>query len=77
MLCGQNAVQVHPERAGNVDLEALAARIRNVGAVSVSRFMLRVAVPPHELTLFADGRAVVKGTREPGEARAVYARLLG
>jgi adenylyltransferase/sulfurtransferase len=29
------------------------------------------------LTIFPDGRAIVKGTAEPGEARTVYARYIG
>jgi adenylyltransferase/sulfurtransferase len=32
---------------------------------------------PYELTLFADGRAIVKGTGEVREARGVYARYVG
>jgi hypothetical protein len=34
-------------------------------------------VAGHELTLFADGRAIIKGTKQPAEARTLYARFIG
>jgi len=47
--------------------------------VMVNRFLLRFtdAVTGHELTIFPDGRAIVKGTTEPREARAIYDRYVG
>jgi len=38
---------------------------------------VRFAVPPYELTIFADGRAIVKGTADPGVARGLYTRYVG
>jgi molybdopterin-synthase adenylyltransferase len=40
-------------------------------------FLLRLEVPPYELTVFADGRAIIKGTRDPSVARSLYARYVG
>ena len=31
----------------------------------------------YELTLFADGRAIIKGTNEASVAKAIYARYVG
>jgi adenylyltransferase/sulfurtransferase len=39
--------------------------------------LLRFRVSPYELTVFADGRAIIKGTRDPGVARSLYARYIG
>jgi adenylyltransferase/sulfurtransferase len=75
-LCGRNAVQVH-DRPRAVDLAGLAARLAPLGEVRVNEFALRFRVPPHEMTVFADGRAIVKGTSDPAVARALYARYLG
>ena len=70
-LCGRNAVQIH-ERNRPVDLTALAARLQPLGTVRHNDFALRFEVPPHELTIFPDGRVIVKGTTDPAIARSLY-----
>ena len=81
-LCGRNAVQVQPATGGEaVDLDAIAAQLGRVGPVQRNAFTLRCALPcdaqPLELTLFADGRAIIKGTDEPAVARSLYSRYIG
>jgi len=75
-LCGRNAVQIH-ERGRPLDLAELAARLGTVAAVRANEFALRVALDPYELTVFADGRAIIKGTTDVGIARSIYARYIG
>lgn len=75
-LCGRNAVQIH-ERQRPVDLVELAARLSATGTVRANEFALRLQVPPHELTVFPDGRAIIKGTTDPGIARSLYSRYVG
>jgi adenylyltransferase/sulfurtransferase len=75
-LCGRNAVQVH-ERPRDVDLLALKASLEPLGEVRGGEFALRFRVAPYELTIFADGRAIVKGTDDPSLARSLYARYVG
>ncbi|MEQ8770707.1 MAG: ThiF family adenylyltransferase [Phycisphaerales bacterium] len=74
-LCGRDAVQI--PASGPVDLEALAARLG--GSFAAGPFMLRGAIEDgrYELTVFGDGRAIVRGTRDPAEARTVHARYVG
>lgn len=76
-LCGRNAVQVSPSRSAPLDLADLARRLQGVGTVSTTRFLLRLEVGEHELTVFPDGRAIVKGTDDLGLARTLYARYVG
>lgn len=75
-LCGRNAVQIHDQRRA-VDLEALRARLEGIGDVRMNEFALRFVAQPFEVTIFADGRAIIKGTEDPGVARSVYARYVG
>ncbi len=75
-LCGQNAVQIH-ERARPVELRDLAVRLAPLGAVRSNEFALRFEAPPYLLTIFADGRAIIKGTTDIGVARSLYARYIG
>jgi adenylyltransferase/sulfurtransferase len=77
-LCGRNAVQVSPAAPVVLELGPLAERLAGLGEVSVrGAFLVRFAVDGFELTLFPDGRAIVKGTSEPSVARALYARYVG
>jgi adenylyltransferase/sulfurtransferase len=76
-LCGRNAVQIIPGSRTPIDLDGLGRTLASVGAVDVNEFLLRCASPPYELTLFSDGRAIVRGTEEPAVAKSVYARLVG
>jgi adenylyltransferase/sulfurtransferase len=75
VLCGRNAVQIRGERL--VDLEHLGGRLRPLGEVRVNEFALRFAVGQYEMTVFPDGRAIVKGTNDTGVARSLYARYVG
>ena len=75
-LCGRNAVQVYPGRAMTIDLAELADRLRPIARAEprCNPLLLKVQIDDYELTVFIDGRALVKGTSKPEEARAVYAR---
>jgi adenylyltransferase/sulfurtransferase len=75
-LCGRNAVQIH-ERERPIDLVELHARLEPLGEVRSNGFALRFFLPPYEMTVFPDGRAIVKGTTDIGIARSFYARFLG
>jgi adenylyltransferase/sulfurtransferase len=81
-LCGRDAVQLRQNQAATaMDLEAIAARLTAHGEVRVNPYMLRANLvergQPYELTLFPDGRAIVKGTHEPNVARSLYAKFVG
>jgi molybdopterin-synthase adenylyltransferase len=76
-LCGRDSVQIHA-RGRALDLAALRARLEQVvGAVRQNDFLLRFSIPPHEMTVFADGRAILKGSQDPALARSLYARYIG
>jgi adenylyltransferase/sulfurtransferase len=75
-LCGRNAVQLIPAVKGNLDFPSLSKSIPS-GAVQFNEFLLRCSTPPYEVTLFKDGRAIVKGTEEPATARSVYSKIVG
>jgi molybdopterin/thiamine biosynthesis adenylyltransferase len=75
-LCGRNAVQIH-ERARPLDLVALAQALEPLGTVRANEFALRFFVAPYEMTIFPDGRAIIKGTQDVAVARSLYARYIG
>lgn len=75
-LCGRDSVQIH-QRGRRLDLDRLRERLAVHGEVRNNPYLLRLSVPPYHLTLFADGRAIIKGTTDPAQARSLYARYVG
>ena len=75
-LCGRNSVQIH-EHHRPVDLAAMHARLAPHGTVRSNDLLLRFERPPHTITLFADGRAIIQGTTDAVVARSLYARFIG
>lgn len=75
-LCGRDAVQLHELRRP-VDLDSLALRLSPLGPVRSNGFALRFETPPYLLTVFPDGRVIIKGTTDVGVARSLYARYIG
>ena len=84
-LCGRDAVQIAPAVPDAIDLGAILSRLEPHGAFETTPFMLRGRFAdergdggePLELTLFPDGRALIKGTTEAETARSIYARYIG
>ena len=75
-LCGRNSVQIH-ERARPIDFAEMHQRLAAHGIVRHNDFVLKFWREPYEMTLFPDGRAIVKGTTDTGVARSLYARFVG
>lgn len=76
-LCGRNAVQIH-EREGALDLAALEQQLTGLGGLRRNEFALRFDPQPGiEMTVFPDGRAIIRGTQDVGQARSLYARYIG
>lgn len=75
-LCGRNSVQIH-ERHRPVDFREMNERLKPHGVVRHNDFVLKFWHEPYEMTLFPDGRAIIKGTTDTGVARSLYARYVG
>jgi adenylyltransferase/sulfurtransferase len=92
-LCGRDTVQVSPPAPAVLDLDLLARRWEGLGRVERTRFLARLHIGEARgevrndvrgegggelvLTVFDDGRALVRGTVSPERARATYARFVG
>ena len=75
-LCGRNSVQIHEHRRP-IDLADLSERLKAHGGVRHNAFVLKFWKTPFEMTLFPDGRAIIKGTSDTAVARSLYARFVG
>jgi len=81
-------VQVHPISDGGagIDLARCTERLRAHGEFTVNPYLVRGALRDErsetalegvELTVFADGRAIVGGTTDVSRARSIYAKYVG
>ena len=77
VLCGRNAVQIAPPHATDLDLVQLAEKLRNIAEVKQNEYLVRFTSGENEVTVFRDGRAIVKGTDDITLARSLYARFIG
>ena len=76
-VCGGNAVQV-PGSGSAPDLAAIATRLQgSVTAMRAEAGWLRFQARDLEVFLFADGRALVRGTEDPARAYALLAETVG
>jgi molybdopterin-synthase adenylyltransferase len=75
-LCGRNSVQIH-ERKRPIDFAEMDRRLQPHGTVRHNDFVLKFWRDPYEMTLFPDGRAIIKGTTDTAVARSLYARFVG
>ena len=76
-MCGRDSVQIH-ERRRTLDLKALQERLMaTLPDVRQNGFLIRFQIPPYEMTVFSDGRAILKGTKDPAVARSLYAKYIG
>lgn len=75
-LCGRNSVQIH-EQNRPIEFAELSQRLQAHGPVKHNNFVLKFWREPYEMTLFPDGRAIIKGTTDTAIARSLYARFVG
>lgn len=76
-LCGRNSVQIRRREGASIDLDDLARRLEQVGSLERNRFLLRAMIDGYQLTVFADGRAIVNGTYDVAVAKSLYSRYIG
>jgi adenylyltransferase/sulfurtransferase len=69
-------VQIH-ERRRAIDFVEMEERLAVHGTVRHNAFVLKFWREPYEMTIFPDGRAIIKGTVDKAVARSLYARYVG
>ena len=78
-LCGLEGVQIRVNPPGKLDLTALKGRLetRTHSPWRQAGTMLKGHDGANEITLFADGRALVHGPMTPERARSWYTEVVG
>lgn len=76
-LCGRDSVQISNLEGHAVDFQELARRLESIGHVNYNQFLLRFNIERFEIAVFADGRSIVRGTKDTEVARTVFAKYIG
>lgn len=76
-LCGRNAIQITPANAKEINLRELASKLGHLGSTKCADFILLFKLEKHEMSVFRDGRAIIKGTNDKNIAKSIYARYIG
>jgi adenylyltransferase/sulfurtransferase len=76
-LCGRNAIQITPADPKELSLDEMAEKLEPLGEVKNTPFILIFKTEKEEISLFKDGRAIIKGTNDEKVARSLYARYIG
>jgi len=76
-LCGRKAIQITPVKSAAISFKLLAERLKRLGEVRFNNFILVFKERDKEISLFKDGRAIIKGTDDEKVARSLYARFVG
>ncbi|MEP6703433.1 MAG: ThiF family adenylyltransferase [Acidobacteriota bacterium] len=77
VLCGRNAVQIAPPNPITIDLAAFGEKRGHLADVKTNEYLVRFTSGENEITVFRDGRAIIKGTDDVTLARSLYARYVG
>ncbi len=76
-LCGRNAIQITPADPKQLVLGDIASKLEKLGTVKCSDYIMIFKTDDTEISLFRDGRAIIKGTNNENIARSIYARYIG
>lgn len=77
-LCGRDAVQIVPPSNARISLKNLAKKLNKICKVNlVEGFVLHFNIDKYLISIFPDGRAIIKGARDKEEAKSVYSKYIG
>lgn len=76
-LCGRNAIELLPARPMHLSIPDLKKKLAAAGPVHANPYLVRCTLQGLNLSVFADGRAIVQGTLDPAVAKSLYAKYVG
>jgi len=75
-LC-DNSVQIIPAHGVHLNLNEIAQTLNQIVSVKYNQMILQFDADGVSVTLFQDGRAIIKGSGDIGVAKSIYSKYLG
>ncbi len=75
--CGKNAYQIIPAKPKKLDLVKLFPRFKNEGTASIFGPILHFRKDGTEISIFSDGRAIIKNAKNKSDAERLYSHYIG
>ncbi len=76
-ICGSNSIQINPPVKKLLELEKIVEILKPYGTVVFNEYLAKFFYQNYEITIFKDGRAIIKGTSDPSTAKSLYSKFLG
>ncbi len=76
-LCGRNAVQIVNYSHTSLDFKKLHDKLHALMQVEFNQYLMKCRWADYEMTVFPNGRAIIKGTEDLGQAKSIYAKYIG
>ncbi|MBU1940892.1 MAG: hypothetical protein KKC68_03890 [Candidatus Thermoplasmatota archaeon] len=58
-------------------LKELAKKLSDVGTIKTHPTVLSLSMPPYEINVFSNGRAIIIGTKDKNIAKSLYTQYIG
>jgi adenylyltransferase/sulfurtransferase len=76
-ICGTNSVQVTPIEKGDLEFDELKSKLSAHGEIKQTSHTLIFKITGYKITIFRDGRTLIKGTQDEKLAKSLYAKYIG
>lgn len=76
-LCGRNAIELLPAHPVRLSIPELKKKLAAAGPILSNSYLVRCTLQGLNLSVFADGRAIVQGTQDPAIAKSLYTKYVG
>ena len=76
-LCGDDSVQIKPEDESlRINLVELSGKFDRKSIKRCNDYLLQVRIDDCEMSVFSNGRAIIKGIEDADKAVAIYSRYI-
>ena len=76
-LCGEDSIQILPEKRCHMSLDALEKKLSDLGQVRKNKYYLSFEGNEASFQVFYDGRAIILHVTSEAKAKAIYSEYIG
>ncbi len=76
-LCSRDSVQIIPIKSAATPLQEFEKKLSKIGSLKKGKHTLELKIEGYTITLFLDGRVLIKGTSDETVAKSLYAKYIG